>query len=300
MRGSPVGQVVAVLNKINAIGSSRHQAKQQARNAGAKTSREVSTLTGIYSHATMLQYRKVAIDLMHFVKDSCGVKDITKITETHITQFLAYKITGNVKYSTFKTYCAALGKLAVALNLIDHQHRDWSQAITAGKKVARQKLSSDYQPRAYADPRAIIANLNDADFRLVAEIQYLCGTRVSETTHIKQEHLLDGNTLALTNTKGGRPRRITLPPEIYHELETHLRQHDGIFAVDRQAYRSALHHAATMSGQPWHGTHGLRWCYVQKRLSDLQQEGTSYDSALAIISKEIGHTRAEITEWYAR
>ena len=273
MRGSAIGQTVAALNKITAIGSSRHQAKERARSAGAKTSHEISALTGIYSHNTLLQYRKTTIDLMHFIKESCGVKDITKITEAHISQFLAYKITSKIKYSSFKTYSSGLGKLCIALNMIDHQHRDWSQAITAEKKVARQKLSSDYTSRAYADPRSIITNLDNDAYRLVAEIQYQCGTRVSEATHIKQEQLVGNNVLLLTNTKGGRVRQITLPPEIYHNLETYLKHRNGVFTVDRQGYRLALHHAATMSCQQWHGTHGLRWNYVQKRLLDLQQAG---------------------------
>ena len=48
------------------------------------------------------------------------------------------------------------------------------------------------------------------------------------------------------------------------------------------------------------GGHGLRHSYAQERIEDLQQDGHTYDSALGLVSQEMGHFRADLTEVYLR
>jgi len=48
------------------------------------------------------------------------------------------------------------------------------------------------------------------------------------------------------------------------------------------------------------GAHGIRHTYAQKRMIELQNLGWKYDSALAVVSQEMGHFRPEITEVYLR
>lgn len=49
-----------------------------------------------------------------------------------------------------------------------------------------------------------------------------------------------------------------------------------------------------------HGAHGLRHSYAQNRMDELQQQGFLYQEALEIVSQEMGHFRASITEVYLR
>ncbi len=48
------------------------------------------------------------------------------------------------------------------------------------------------------------------------------------------------------------------------------------------------------------GAHGLRHSYAQKRMNEIQSMGHTYQSALGIVSQELGHFRADITETYLR
>jgi len=48
------------------------------------------------------------------------------------------------------------------------------------------------------------------------------------------------------------------------------------------------------------GAHGLRHSYAQTRMDTLQGSGRNYEDALAIVSQEMGHFRADITEVYLR
>ena len=48
------------------------------------------------------------------------------------------------------------------------------------------------------------------------------------------------------------------------------------------------------------GAHGLRHSYAQARMDALQGAGRNYHDALAVVSQEMGHFRADITEVYLR
>ena len=57
---------------------------------------------------------------------------------------------------------------------------------------------------------------------------------------------------------------------------------------------------ADLTRQPYQGSHGLRWSYAQERHNEVQQHGYTYEQSLSIVSQELGHERADITEHYLR
>jgi len=69
---------------------------------------------------------------------------------------------------------------------------------------------------------------------------------------------------------------------------------------DERAYRKDLQRAANLTGQKYHGSHGLRWNFAQERFHNLMENGYTYEQALAQVSKERGHERADITKHYLR
>ena len=48
------------------------------------------------------------------------------------------------------------------------------------------------------------------------------------------------------------------------------------------------------------GAHGLRHEYAQERMNTLQEHGYNYQTALEVVSQEMGHFRPEITQVYLR
>jgi hypothetical protein len=99
--------------------------------------------------------------------------------------------------------------------------------------------------------------------------------------------------------KGGKMRELKVPEKIYSELKSHIEK-NGNFKIDKDAYGRDLRAAALASGQAASGSHGLRWNYAQARMMEIQQGGKTYEQALAVVSREMGHERSDITEHYLR
>ncbi len=304
MRGSPRGQVNSILQLIdhkdhaNSTTRSRHAAKLQARKDGARTSSDVAKKTGIYSYATRRVYQRLCEEFLQFSRENDGIKDAQKIDEVHVERFLAFKAE-IVKFSSLKAYASALNKFAVGLNAFDGGRRDWTTATQSVKDGVSLEERSCPDPKAYENPAAFLQAL-DEPFRTLAELQLFGGLRVSEGLKLTEKNLRGGK-LYLTMTKGGRRREtIVLPESTFRKVEQAILK-DGEFKVVDHQYSYALKQAVIGVGEKWHGTHGLRWNYVQYRFEELQaHDGLDYDEALQQVALEIGHGRASITEWYLR
>ena len=112
--------------------------------------------------------------------------------------------------------------------------------------------------------------------------------------------------------KGGLVREIALPAHLAERLEER-RWEKPKTATDR-GIRYTQHYdlggglawsrslsAASQRALGWStGAHGLRHAYAQERLDELQRLGHVYTDALEIVSQEMGHFRADITEVYLR
>lgn len=112
--------------------------------------------------------------------------------------------------------------------------------------------------------------------------------------------------------KGGLIREVLISDELAKQLEQ-LRLSQPRTIKDRTIHYAQ--HYAIAGGKNWsnsftaaskrvlgwsHGAHGLRHSYAQTRMAELQQQHFMYDDALKIVSQELGHFRAEITEVYLR
>ncbi len=79
MRGNPRNQAGQIFRSIDKIGESRHAAKQTARAAGITGSHKISQSVGIYSFATMHQYRSICTEFLTWCRDVHGLKDAAKV-----------------------------------------------------------------------------------------------------------------------------------------------------------------------------------------------------------------------------
>lgn len=112
--------------------------------------------------------------------------------------------------------------------------------------------------------------------------------------------------------KGGLTREVALPRALADRLESRRLDQPRTVTDRGIHYRSQYDIGG---GQSWSssfgrasdrvlgystGAHGVRHSYAQERVSALQSAGASYRDALATVSEEMGHFRAEITEVYLR
>jgi len=307
VRGSINWQVHQVFNEIIAFGESKHEAKEQARQEGARTWHDIGKNIAIYSYATADQYRDIAKDLLSYTKEEFGIKDIEKLTSEHVNAYLETKIADGIKYSTFQKYAAALEKLEVALNTYAQTHntgKEYHFDLSSVREQAREVLERSQTTRAYESPKALINSIQNPEYKIIAQAQYEGGFRISELNHISEKNFKENNTFQVISGKGGKDREVPLPANVYNALKSLIENKadptDGKFKFDMDKYREALKEAAQRSGQEYTGSHGLRWNFAQETFQKLQQEGKTYEQSLQIVSNLLGHERADITRHYLR
>ena len=129
----------------------------------------------------------------------------------------------------------------------------------------------------------------------------------SKNKYIGREHYAEYSVVG----KGGLIREVRLPPELAKELESYRR--NPIQITDRGIYYQSYYDIG--GGNNWsssftraskrslgwsRGAHGTRHTYAQKRVSELQSKGLSFEDSLSAVSSELGHMRADITRVYLR
>jgi hypothetical protein len=314
MRGSPHYQAerLYICSGIDAIGQSKHAAKAEAWASGAKGWHATGKQLQVYSFSTKHAYMDVWAQLMSYVKalprGEGRIHEMEQIGQIHVEGFLREKIRDGISHATFMKYSAAVEKMETALRLYDQKyhsddgrHREYHFDL----KAVRSEAKDLHRPgpdasRVYDRPDDLRAQIRNDTYRIAAALQHEGGARIREINGLPASALKGNNTIHLTNTKGGRPRDIKVSSETYRALETHMTEHGGRLRFDADNYRSALEKAAEASGQEYTGSHGLRWSYAQERMESLQNEGSSYNEALAEVAQELGHNREDITRHYLR
>lgn len=301
MRGSSKWQVQEVykVSGIDRIGQQRHAAKEEAWAMGARTSTEVAQKTGIHSFRTKEAYLKVWRQCLDHAKSTFRVGDIEKLTGEHVSSFLRLRIDEDVGRQTYGQAASALGKLEDALRSYAEAKGtglsyDFRSAILQVSPEAKG-LASMVPGRAFRDPDRVISLLPHPDFRLAAAIQHDAGLRMSEATHVRPDQLKGEGKIEVRG-KGGKIRVAELSRDTYQQLVARMKQ-SGEFRVSRDAYRRAVaraSEAANDKGSP----HSFRHRWAQDRLQEKLTEGKTWERALAEVSREIGHERAEITKHY--
>ena len=154
MTGSVIGQVQALfrLSGIRAIKESRHKLKRQAREAGARTSRDIAALCPVTGYMTLDKFREVAILFGRWITEEFGCRwDIEATTADNVWYFLMHYIDRGVALRTWRTCAAALNKLALALTMYAQKTGsgktyDFRSAIDSLRPVAAAELGWTVKP----------------------------------------------------------------------------------------------------------------------------------------------------------
>ncbi|OHB53076.1 MAG: hypothetical protein A2Y12_16300 [Planctomycetes bacterium GWF2_42_9] len=316
MRGSIDWQVREVFSTVNDIGVSKHEAKSQAREAGAKTWSDMGKALGCHSYSTYDDYRAVAKEAFGYIQQSYGVKDIMRIESHQVESFLKDRIENGgrdgvgLERSSFDKYSSALSKLEVALNRYSQEKelgREYKFDLKGIRQYAAKELGKRNDiSRAYKNPKALVEAVT-GKYNLTAHIQYEGGTRIDEIARLRENQLRglrpDPHSGQIkgwieVSGKGGKVREVGVTTETYSRLEKAIAAGNGIFRTNEGNYRNNLKTAAERTGQKYEGSHGLRWNWAQERHGELQNLKMSYEASLSVVSKEMGHERSDITCHY--
>jgi hypothetical protein len=318
MRGSPVYQITKLWQEsgINCIGTSRHEAKAQARHdcqmSGIQaTPHHIGLKTGIHSYGTADAYRDVWISIVRHARTHDGIRDVEKLSGEHVAFFLHQKIAERVSFATYQQYTAAAQKLAVALQLYSNSHTtgrtyDFNAAIKSTAEMARDTLTRFSGSRAYRNPSAVIQAIGNPDHRLAGQLQYSSGARISEIALIRHNQLLGMKLDPVTGKecgcilaqgKGGRIAHHLIDLDSYHKVMEIIRTR-GEYRIDKDDYRDSIKKACTAVEERYTGSHGFRWNRAAERVTESMRHGMNYDQALAITALALSHSRTSITDHY--
>jgi len=220
-----------------------------------------------------------------------------------------------------------LNSLTWQQKTVDQHRQAFIKVFSIELPRYRAAIPSMVRGRAYTrEEFEKILAMASALHRLSIALLYHCGLRTEEILRISDLHVeaplpdrpwrqdlffgLHDVVICVATGKGGLTRKIAVPAHLYAELNQHrlrqpctVRNRGQDFTtrfglVGGQALSMAFTRASKAALGFSLGGHGLRYSYIQRRLSELRALGLSDSECLAICSQEAGHFREDITLHY--
>lgn len=267
----------------------------------------------VSSYNTMESYRSIWNNFFNYLREHWQLKKCELITSDHVIAYMDYKIA----YYPSKLYLAkinsALGKLGVALTRYSKFNDavpkiyDFSKRLGIySNAIELDLVAINYHNRAYEEPLKLINNLNEFEHILAATIQVEGGARLEGVSFIKKEQLkgyeydeISKKEVGVIETKekGGKIGDILISIDTYNKLSKYINK-NKIFKLKKEVYMKDIRDTANDLNIQADGSHGFRWNFAQNRLLECAKSCYTYEQSLLIVSREMKHNRANITEHY--
>lgn len=272
--GSIKYQVSQILQKVNGIGTSKKENREQSGVKSLESGHKVSDK--VHSYKSLENLRNDLTNLATYAKEEFKIQDIREINIDIVKSWIDSK---NISYNTASNYFSELNKVSDHFNFT----REEIKELRADLKNDLPKTV--LETRAYKNLEKIELN---PKHQVAFELQRDYGLRVNAATHINLDKQLNGNTLTFRE-KGGKLSQKELSPNLAQKIRENSIQ--GKYEINKRTYARDFQKQIEKIGQKYTGTHGIRHTYAQKMLETHSK---------AEVSKELGHTREEITDTYLR
>jgi integrase len=272
--GSVKYQVSQILQKVNGIGTSKKETREQSGIKSLESGHKLSDK--VHSFKSMENLKNDLTNLAAYAKNEFKIQDIKAINIDIVSSWIESK---NISYSTASNYMSELNKVSDHFNFTKEEIKELRADLK--KELPTTKLET----RAYRNLEKI--ELKDKH-QVAFELQRDYGLRVNASTHIDLNKQLNGNTLTFRE-KGGKLNQKELNPTLAQKIKENAVE--GKYEINKRTYGRDFQKQIEKSGQKYNGTHGIRHSYAQKMLENHSK---------AEVSKELGHTREEITDTYLR
>ena len=272
--GSIKYQVSQIMQKVNGIGTSKKETREQSGVKSLESGHNISDK--VHSFKSLENLKNDLTNLATYAKTEFKIQDIKEINIDIVSSWIEAKEIG---YNTASNYMSELNKVSDYFNFTREEIKD----LRAELKKELPKI--ELETRAYRNLEKI--ELKDKH-QVAFELQRDYGLRVNAATHIDLNKQLNGNTLTYRE-KGGKLSQKELSPNLAQKLREN--SVDGKYEVNKRTYSRNFQKQIEKSGQKYNGTHGIRHSYAQKMLETHSK---------AEVSKELGHAREEITDTYLR
>lgn len=276
---------------------SKHDAKNEARTAGADDWHKMGKELMIHSYATAQQYKDSWHQAANWIKAEHKIRDITKIEGFHAANWLRHKIdVDGIGKATAQQYAAALEKFGLALTKFTGKVHDFSKELQEVRIHAKNVLTNSHINRGYKNPENVISAISLPEHKLVAKIQLESGARIHEVGQLRSEKLTE--TGVLVSGKGGFKRELPLTSETLSELKKHVAENGGKMRFDYDSYLHGLKKGCEIAGETYSGSHSFRYCYARQVFDQYLKLGIGYLESLKLLSKNLGHHRYSISKRY--
>lgn len=295
-------QVAHALRKKWGIGQSRHQKKEMQKRMQKNDFK-------IHSLGTKRNYMQALMRFTQWIQNN-HLGDLNTVTAEKAIHFLEWR------------------SQTVGQKMLDQERQAIQMHLGATLPVIKSELEEVLTSRSYTPEQvALIISGQTEKYALATQIAYAAGLRAHELFTLQPIEQQSASTHRIWSNKrfsglqgkiytvcgkGGLIREVMIPENLAVQLEA-LRLNEPMLQYDREI--KYTQHYAIGGGKAWsnsfsaasqrilnwsHGAHGLRHSYAQQRMNTLQGMGFQYESALAIVSQELGHFSPTITEVYLR
>ncbi len=272
--GSVKYQVSQILQKVNGIGTSKKETREQSGFKSLESGHKVSDK--VHSYKSLENLRNDLTNLASYAKEEFKIQDIREINIDIVSSWIDSK---NISYNTSSNYMSELNKVSDHFNFTREEIKDLRADLK--KELPKAELET----RAYKNLEKI--ELKEKH-QVAFELQRDYGLRVNASTHIDLNKQLNGNTLTYRE-KGGKLSQKELSPNLAQKIRENAVE--GKYEINKRTYSRDFQKQIEKSGQKYNGTHGIRHTYAQKMLENHTK---------AEVSQELGHAREEITDTYLR
>lgn len=295
-------QVDKIAREHMMIGTKKSEyVKEQCSAAGIErpTAHDRGQNSMIHSWAEYHKFKSCMVSLAHFCSAEFHIKRVTDISPNMVSTFLIKLSDLGYSKNSVNGYITQIEKFAAFYKMPLHD-----KAIMPFKKTDEYKTleQKDTGSRAYAQPARIIEALgNVGSNAVVAEkIQFSAslalnyGLRINDACHFK---VIPYNKI-MYNSKNGMKTEKVLSPSDYVKAKA-LSEH-GKYNLSVNTVKSAWGKACNQVGEYNSGFHGLRHTFCQNLYNELRERGLTHKETCFVCSKEMNHSRPEITERYLR
>ena len=272
--GSVKYQVSQIMQKVNGIGTSKKDSREQSGVKSLESGHKISDK--VHSFKSLENLKNDLTNLATYAKSEFKISDIKAINIDIVSSWIDSK---NISYNSASNYMSELNKVSDHLNFTREEIKDLRADLK--KELPKAELET----RAYKNLEKI--ELKEKH-QVAFELQRDYGLRVNASTHINLDKQLNGNTLTFKE-KGGKLSQKELSPNLAQKIRENSIQ--GKYEINKRTYARDFQKQIEKSGQKYNGTHGIRHTYAQKMLET---------HSTAEVYKELGHTREEITDTYLR
>jgi len=250
----------------------------------------------IHSFSTFDRYMGVAKEFVRDMKEM-GINRLDQVKYEHVREWLESKSeyvsekTMKVNMCALEKFFSAVGREDIAESIRKDFQELYSQANPSGRALP------------FSDPMKVIDNLKDPAHKVVAELQYLTGTRIGDVKKIELD--VERKEVHIEGSKGGRDRTIEYSDrpekferiqELKAELDKYIEERG--WKEIREGYYEDLKHAVDKAGEVYTGSHAFRVTYAIERFEELTSKGYSEKEADQKITQELGHNREEMSRYY--